>query len=126
MSGVRDRITVEAGQNRGLNTDHSHDVFGSLVVTNKVENAKAVSYILRCTICNCTGQRVTQAQLEDPKFEVRCANAGCGQTSAPRNYDANVEQRMRADVVLSPRQRAEQAATAAERAAFEEGSNAEN
>jgi len=116
-------MSVEAGQNRGLNTDHSHDTFGSLVVINKAENAKAVSYILRCTICNCTGQRVTQAQLEDPKFEVRCANAGCGKTSAPRSYEAGVQQQLRPDAVGSARQRAEAAARAKAIVAFEEESN---
>jgi len=121
MSGVRDRLVVEAGQNRGLNTDHSSDVFGSLVVTNKIENAKQVSYLVRCTVCGCTGQRVTQAQLEDPKFEVKCANSGCGQTSAPRTYEAGVQQRVREDAISSPRQRADAAARAKEIAEMEEG-----
>lgn len=123
MSSVRERMSVEAGQNRGLNTDHSHDTFGSLVVINKVENAKQVSYLVRCNICNCTGQRITQAQLEDPKFVVKCANAGCGQTSAPRQYEANVEQQLNKNVVMSPRQRQEQAASQAEREAFAQEEN---
>lgn len=121
---MRERLAVEAGQNRGLNTDHSNDVFGSLVVTNKVENAKAVSYLVRCSICGCTGQRITQQQLEDPKFVVKCANLGCGQQSAPRSYDASVEQRVREDVVMSPRARAEQTAREAEVKRLEEENNA--
>jgi hypothetical protein len=114
MGSVRERLAVEAGQNRGLNTDHSNDKFGSLVVTNKVENAKEVSYLVQCSICGATGQRVTQKQLEDPKFVVKCANAGCGLKSAPRVYEAGVEERLRQDAVFSPRQRAEAAARAAE------------
>jgi hypothetical protein len=109
MSSVRERMAVQAGQNRGLNTDHSHDVFGSLVVTNKVENASGISYLLRCTICNSSGQRVTQQQLENPTFVVKCANAGCGQTSAPRTYEANVGIQLRQDAISSPRQRADAA-----------------
>jgi len=121
MGSVRERMSVEAGQNRGLNADHSHDTFGSLVVVNKVENAKAVSYILRCSICNCTGQRISQAQLEDSKFVPKCANAGCGQTSETRrtHAEAGVQERLRDDAVLSPRQRAEQAASRAAREQFE-------
>jgi hypothetical protein len=111
---VRDRMAVEASPNRGLNTDHSADTFGSLVVTNKVENAREVSYLVRCSICGATGQRVFQRQLEDPKFVVKCANAGCGQTSAPRVYEAGVQERLRQDAVSSPRARAEAAARAKE------------
>ena len=108
MSGnVRERLEVQAGQNRGLGTDHSHDVFGSLIVTNKVENAKEVSYLVRCSVCGATGQRVSQKQLEDPKFVIKCANAGCGQTSAPRTYEANVGVQLRQDAIGSPRQRME-------------------
>ena len=114
MGSVRDRMTVEAGQTRGLNTDHSTDTFGSLVVTNRVENAKEISYLVRCAVCGATGQRIFQRQLEDPNFVVKCANAGCGQTSAPRVYDASVQQRVREDIVFSPRQRAEAAARAKE------------
>jgi hypothetical protein len=110
MSSVRDRLVVDAGQNRAPNTDHSADTFGSLVVTNKVEDAKEVSYLVRCSICGATGQRVTQKQLEDPKFEVRCANAGCGKQSAPRSYDANVEVQLKKEIISSPRARAEAAA----------------
>jgi hypothetical protein len=120
MSSVRERMAVQAGQNRGLNTDHSHDVFGSLVVTGKVENAKAVSYTLRCAVCGSTGQRVTQQQLEDPKFVVKCANLGCGQTSAPRSYDASVQIQQRDGTAGSARQRADAAARAAEIAATEQ------
>lgn len=114
MSSVRERLAVQEGQNRGLNTDHSNDTFGSLVVTNKVENAKAVSYLVRCSVCGATGQRITQQQLEDPKFVVKCANAGCGQTSEPRKYDASVELQQKDGAAGSARQRAEAAARAKE------------
>jgi hypothetical protein len=117
--GVRGRTTVQAGQNRGLNTDHSADKFGSLAVINKAENARGVSYIVRCEICGCTGQRITQAQLNDAKFVPVCANVGCGQQSAPRTREASVQIRQREDVVMSPRQRAEAAASQAAREAFE-------
>lgn len=121
MSNVRERLAVEAGQNRGLNTDHSNDTFGSLVVTNKVESAKAVSYLVRCSVCGATGQRITQQQLEDPKFVVKCANAGCGQTSAPRSYDASVQIQQRDGTAGSARQRVEAAARAKEIAEMEGG-----
>jgi hypothetical protein len=110
MGSVRERLAVEAGQNRGLNTDHSNDKFGSLVVINRVENAKNVSYLMQCSICGATGQRVTQQQLEDPKFVVKCANAGCGKQSAPRSYTAGVEVQLKKEIISSPRARAEAAA----------------
>jgi hypothetical protein len=119
MSSVRERLEIQAGQNRGLGTDHSKDSFGSLVVTNKVENAKEVSYLVQCAVCGTSGQRVTQKQLEDPKFVVKCANVGCGKKSAPRSYDAAVYEQMKPEARISQRDRAEAAAREAEIKAFE-------
>jgi hypothetical protein len=121
MSSVRERLEIQAGQNRGLGTDHSNDVFGSLTVTNKIENAKQVSYLVRCSVCGATGQRVTQKQLEDPKFEVKCANAGCGKTSAPRSYDAAVYEQQKPEARISARDRADAAKRAEEIAELEQG-----
>jgi hypothetical protein len=123
MGSVRSRLEVKEGQNRGLNTDHSNDVFGNLVVTNKIENAKQVSYLVKCSVCNATGQRVTQKQLEDPKFVVKCANAGCGQTSAPRTYEAGVYEQQKPEARLSARDRQEAAVRQAEIKAIEEENN---
>jgi hypothetical protein len=127
MGNVRERLEVKEVQNRGLNTDHSNDTFGSLAVTNKIENAKQVSYALQCSVCNATGQRVTQKQLEDPKFVVKCANAGCGQTSAPRTYEAGVYEQQRPEARGSSRDRADAAKRQAEIAELEKGeSNGSN
>jgi len=127
MGNVRDRWAVQEGQNRGLNTDHSNDTFGSLVVTNKIESAQQVSYLVQCSVCHATGQRVTQKQLEDPKFVVKCANAGCGKTSTPRTYDAAVYEQQRPEAILSARDRQEAAVRQAEIAELAKGeSDAEN
>jgi hypothetical protein len=70
-------------------------------------------------VCHATGQRVTQKQLEDPQFVVKCGNAGCGQTSAPRTYDAAVYEQQKPEARLSARDRADAAKRTAEIAAFE-------
>jgi hypothetical protein len=119
-SGVRDRMAVQSGNNRGLGSDHSGETWGTLQVTHRAENARGVvSYITKCTQCGQSGQRITQAQFEDSRYEIKCCNPGCGKVSAPREYRASVEIRQREDVVMSPRQRAEAAASKAAREAFE-------
>jgi hypothetical protein len=123
MSSVRERMLVEAGQNRGLNTDHAGETWGTLVVTNRVENARGVvSYITRCTQCGTSGQRITQAQFEDKRYEIKCGQPGCGKTSDTRRTyaEAGVQQQLRKEVVMSPRERREAAARAAEVKQFEE------
>ncbi len=120
-SGVRDRVVVQSGNDRGLGSDHSGEVWGTLQVTHRAENAKGVvSYITKCTQCGQSGQRITQAQFEDSKYVIACCNPGCGKVSAPReSREASVQIRQREDVVMSPRARAEAAAAKAAREAFE-------
>jgi hypothetical protein len=120
-SGVRDRMAVQSGNNRGLGSDHSGETWGTLQVTHRAENARGVvSYITKCTQCGQSGQRITQAQFEDSRYEIKCCNPGCGQVSAPRIREgASVQIKQRDDVVFSPRQRAEAAAAQAAREAFE-------
>ena len=118
--GVRDRMAVQSGNNRGLGTDHSGETWGTLQVTHRAENVRGgVSYIVRCTQCGQSGQRITQAQFEDSKFVIECSNPGCGKVSEPREQRASVEIRQREGVIMSPRQRAEAAASKAAREAFE-------
>jgi hypothetical protein len=119
-SGVRDRLTVQSGPNRGIGSDHSGETWGTLQVTHRAENARGVvSYITKCTQCGQSGQRILQAQFEDSKFVIACCNPACGKVSAPREQRASVQERVREDIVFSPRQRADMAARAAEQAAFE-------
>ena len=121
-SGVRDRAVVQSGNNRGLGSDHSGETWGTLQVTHRAENARGVvSYIVRCTQCGTSGQRITQAQFEDSRYEIKCGQPGCGKQSETRRQpsEASVQIRQREDVVMSPRQRAEAAAAQAAREAFE-------
>ena len=120
-SGVRDRMAVQSGNNRGLGSDHSGETWGTLQVTHRAENARGVvSYITKCTQCGQTGQRILQAQFEDSRYEIKCSNPACGQpASAPRTREASVQIRQREGVVMSPRARAEAAAAKAAREAFE-------
>ena len=65
MSSVRERMEqANKGPNTAATTDHFHAAsqWGTLRATNKVENAKQVSYELSCT-CGAHGQRVTQQEL---------------------------------------------------------------
>jgi hypothetical protein len=120
---VRSRLAVEAGQNRGLNSDHAGETWGTLVVTNRVENARGVgSYMTKCLQCGQSGQRITQAQFEDNRSEIKCCNPGCGkQSDTRRTYaEAGVQQRVREDAVGSARQRIDAAAREAEIKAFEQ------
>jgi hypothetical protein len=120
---VRERLeqASNSGPNRDVNTDHAASVWGTMRVVQRIENQRQVAYILACT-CGSQGQRVTQQELASgvvPKCRL-CNGTGVTPGDTRRTYDANVEQRVREDVVMSPRQRQEQAASQAEREAFEQ------
>jgi hypothetical protein len=96
-----------------------------------MENARGVvSYMTKCLQCGQSGQRITQAQFEDNRYEIKCCNPGCGKQSDPRRTyaEAGVQEQLRKEAISSPRARAEAKASAAAREAFEkeEGSNATN
>lgn len=119
---VRERLEQQAssGPNRDVNTDHATSQWGTMHVVQRIENQRQVSYLLGCS-CGSQGQRVTQQELASgvvPKCRL-CNGTGVTPGDARRTYDANVEQRVREDVVMSPRQRQEQAASMAARGAFE-------
>ena len=122
---VRERLEQQASSvpNRDVNTDHasSQSQWGTLSVAQRIENQRQVSYLLTCT-CGCTGMRVSQQELASGIVPVcrLCHGTGVVPGDTRRTYDANVEQRVREDVVMSPRQRQEQAASTAEREAFEQ------
>lgn len=108
------------GPDRAVTTDHSTSKWGTLQVTQRIENQKQVSYLLTCS-CGSRGQRVSQQELASGVVPVcrLCHGTGTTPGDARRTYDAGVQQQLKKEVVLSPRQRAEQAARAAEQAAFE-------
>jgi hypothetical protein len=126
---VRERLEQanNNGPNRAVNTDHASSAWGSMHVVQRIENQRQVAYVLACT-CGSQGQRVSQQELASGVIPVcrLCHGTGVVPGDSRRTYDANVEQHVRQDVIMSPRQRAEQAASTAERKAFEEGSNATN
>jgi hypothetical protein len=128
---VRDRLSGTNNTNerigRGENTSfiglRSKD--GLAVVINQVTNGKGFRWLAHCDACGCDWT-YDHAYLVNGG-DVRCPASSHGTTGdARRTYDANVEQRVREDVVMSPRQRAEQAASAAEVKQFEEENNATN
>ena len=124
---VRERLEQQANSvpNRDVNTDHAASQWGSIRVVQRIENQRQVAYVLACT-CGSQGQRVTQRELASgvvPKCRL-CNGTGVTPGDTRRTYDAGVQERMRDDVVLSPRQRAEQAANIAAREAFERDQDA--
>jgi hypothetical protein len=113
---VRDRMAANnSGPDRAVTTDHSTSQWGSISVTQRIENARQVSYLLACS-CGATGQRVSQQELASGVVPVCrfCNGAGTAPGDARRASEASVQQRIREDAVSSPRQRAEAAARAAE------------
>jgi hypothetical protein len=127
---VRERLSGANNSNerigRGENTSfiglRSKD--GLAVVTSQVTNGRGFRWKAHCDSCGCDWT-YDHAYLVNGG-EVRCPASSHGTTGdARRTYDANVEQRVRQDVVMSPRQRAEQAASTAEREAFEKNGGAQ-
>jgi hypothetical protein len=121
---VRDRLSANTNTNerigRGENTSfiglRSKDGLAS--ITNQVTNGRGFRWKAHCDACHCDWT-YDHAYLVNGG-EVRCPASSHGTTGdARRTYDANVEQRVRQDVILSPRARAEQAASQTERESFE-------
>jgi hypothetical protein len=119
---TRDRMsgTTNNGPDRDVNTDHAASAWGTIHVVQRIENQRQVAYVLACT-CGSQGQRVSQQELASGVIPVcrLCRGTGTAPGDARRTSDANVEQRVREDLVLSPRARAEAAAAQAEREAWE-------
>lgn len=125
MSSVRERLygaDNNNGPDRAVTTDHSTSRWGTISVTQRIESQKQVSYLLACS-CGSTGQRVTQQELASGVVPVCrfCNGTGVVPGDARRTSDASVQERVREDIIFSPRQRAEQAARKAEQEAFEKG-----
>src|SRR5580704_3882887 len=113
------------GPDRDVNTDHAASQWGSMHVVQRIENQRQVAYVLACT-CGSQGQRVSQQELASGVVPVCRLCKGTGTAPGDARRTAGVaEQHMRQDIVLSPRQRAEEAASRAEREAFEKTGGAQ-
>ena len=110
-SSVRDRMTANnSGPDRAVTTDHATSQWGTIGVTQKIENARQVSYLIACS-CGAQGQRVTQQELASGVVPVCRFCNGTGTAPGDARRTAGVaEERLRQDAVSSPRQRAEAAA----------------
>jgi hypothetical protein len=120
---TRERFEVSTNNNNGpdraVTTDHTTSAWGTLSVTQRIENQRQVSYMTACS-CGAHGQRVTQQELASGVVPVcrLCNGTGTAPGDARRVVGV-AEERMKQDVIQSPRARAEAAARAAEQAAFE-------
>jgi hypothetical protein len=105
---VRERLQASNnnGPDKAVTTDHSTSKWGTIQVTQRIENQRQVSYLLTCA-CGSQGQRVSQTELASGVVPVCrfCNGTGVAPSDARHSYTASVEQRVREDVVLSPRQR---------------------
>ncbi len=125
MSSVRERyLDAKNGPTRSITEDHSRDQFGSMTVTQKIENQKHVAYLLSCA-CGSSGQRVSQQELASGVKPVcrLCNGSGVAPGDAPRR--AGIAEQYIPRPTASPRERAEIAARAVEEKQLEEN-NAEN
>jgi cytochrome c553 len=121
MSGnVRERLQQETnnGPDRAVTTDHSTSKWGSIQVTQRIENQKQVSYLLACS-CGSRGQRVSQQELASGVVPVcrLCHGTGVTPGDAPRR--AGIAEEFIPRPTASPRERAQQAARAKEIAEME-------
>ena len=59
MGSVRERMEQisSSGPDRAVTTDHSTSKWGTIQVTQRIENQRQVSYLLSCS-CGSTGQRI--------------------------------------------------------------------
>jgi hypothetical protein len=127
--GVRGRLQANSNTNervgRGLDTDFTgmKSADGFVTIINKREGRSYV-WLASCTKpgCMCQGITFPHDYLVNGG-EIKCASSGHDSAStapvARRQSEANVQERVREDIVFSPRQRADMAARAAEQAAFE-------
>ena len=125
---VRERLEQanNNGPNRDVNTDHSTAKWGTLSVTQRMENQRQVSYMTACT-CGAHGQRVTQMELASGVVPVCRLCHGVGVAPGDARRTAGVaEERIKKEVLMSPRERMEAAAREAEVKQLEEESNATN
>jgi len=89
---------------------------GLAVVINQVTNGKGFRWLAHCDSCGCDWT-YDHAYLVAGN-EVQCPASSHGTTGDARRTAGVAEQSLRKEVVMSPRARAEQAARAAEQAAF--------
>jgi hypothetical protein len=126
MSGsVRDRYeqTNNNGPNTAATTDHFHAAsqWGTLTATNKVENARQVSYELTCK-CGARGQRVSQQELMSGVVPVcrLCHGTGtAGDAPGSRQRTAHVDVQPRQELRGSVGARLDAAKRARDIAEFE-------
>jgi hypothetical protein len=123
MSSVRERMEQSSsnGPDRAVTTDHTTSEWGTIKVTQRIENQRQVSYLLACS-CGAQGQRVTQQELASGTVPVCrfCNGTGTAPGDARRTFGV-AKERLKKEVISSPRARAEAAARAAEVANFEKG-----
>jgi hypothetical protein len=124
MSGTTNNSNERIG--RGENTSflglRSKDGLAS--ITNQVTNGRGFRWKAHCDSCGCDWT-YDHAYLVNGG-EVRCPASSHGVPGDARRTAGSVEQRVREDVVLSPRQRAEQAAREKEIEQMEKGEGHEN
>jgi hypothetical protein len=119
-TSVRDRMAPNNnnGPDHAPMTDHSASQWGTLSVTQRIENQRQVSYMTACS-CGAHGQRVSQQELASGVVPVCRLCNGTGTTPGDARRVAGVaEQQLKKEVISSPRARAEAAAAQAEREAF--------
>jgi hypothetical protein len=113
---VRERLeqATNSGPDRAVTTDHSTSQWGSISATQRIENARQVSYLLACT-CGSQGQRVSQQELASGVVPVcrLCKGTGVAPGDARRTFGV-AEERLKKEIISSPRARAEAAARQAE------------
>jgi hypothetical protein len=117
---VRERLEQQAnsGPNTAATTDHFHAAsrWGTLQATNKVENAKQVSYELTCD-CGARGQRVSQQELMSGTTPIcrLCHGTGtAGDAPGSRQRTAHVDAQPRQELRGSVGQRHDAAKRAQE------------
>jgi hypothetical protein len=121
---VRERLEARnSGPNTAATTDHFHagSQWGTLTATNKVENARQVSYELTCA-CGARGQRVSQQELMAGTTPIcrLCHGTGtAGDAPGTRQRTAYVDAQPRQEATGSVGQRIDAAKRARDIAEFE-------
>ena len=126
MSSVRERMEqVSSGPDRAVTTDHSASQWGTLQVTQRIENQRQVSYLTACS-CGARGQRVSQQELASGVVPVCRFCNGTGVAPGDARRTAGVaEERLREDAVGSVGKRYDAARRAAEIAELEKKGGAQ-
>jgi hypothetical protein len=126
-TSVRDRMNANnnSGPDHAPMTDHSASAWGTLSVTQRIENQRQVSYMTACS-CGAHGQRVTQQELASGVVPVCRFCNGTGVAPGDARRVAGVaEERLREDAVGSVGQRYDAARRAAEIAELEKNGGAQ-